>query len=270
MRNASRRSQSPYLLGSLSKGLEVMDCFARQSSWSLAELANTLQQSKPTLFRILHTLEAFGYLQKDSVSGRYSLGMRLCNLGSVVIGDQQLHWQSLPPLQELARQTGETVHVGILYEGRVTCVQAVDGPQMVRTESALGKRAPAYASAMGKMLLAYLPDDELDTLFAGRTLTRFSPKTITDLATLRLALRRARLQGWVLDDEEMELGLRCIAAPILNGANRPWASAAISAPAIRLEPARVQQLLPPLQTAVQRIGQMLGGPTLHRAATSAA
>ena len=158
----------------------------------------------------------YGYLQKDPAKARYSLGLRLHSLGSAAVRHQQLRWQSLPPLQQLAQQTGETVHVGVLFEGSVICVQAVDGTHMVRTESLLGKHSPIHASAMGKILLAYLPEHELDALLAGRKFARFTPKTITDPAALRRALHRVRVQEWVLDDEEMETGLRCIAAPILD------------------------------------------------------
>jgi IclR family KDG regulon transcriptional repressor len=126
------------LLGSLRKGLEVLDCFARAESWSLAELCAAVGQSKPTVFRILHTLEEFGYLVKDAETARYALGLRLHGLGSAAVRQEQLRWQSLPPLQDLARETGETVHVGILHEAEAVCVQAVDGTRLVRMHAFVG------------------------------------------------------------------------------------------------------------------------------------
>src|SRR6185437_12943382 len=170
--------RDPYLLGSLRKGLEVIDCFARQETWSLAELATTLGQTKPTVFRILHTLEEFGYLAKDATAGRYALGLRFHTLGSAAVRHEQLRWQALAPLQDLVRDTGETVHVGILYDGEAICVQAVDGTRLVRMHAFVGKRTPAHASALGKVLLAHLPDAEIDH-FAARALARFTPRTIT-------------------------------------------------------------------------------------------
>jgi DNA-binding IclR family transcriptional regulator len=249
MRNADDTPRDPYRLGSLRKGLEVLDCFARQETWSLAELAAELGQTKPTVFRILHTIEEFGYLQKDPETGRYSLAMRFHTLGSSAVRHEQLRWQALPPLQDLARDTGETVHVGILYDGEAICVQAVDGT-----------RTPAHASALGKVLLAHVPDADFDA-FVSHGLARFTPHTITDPADLRAALHQIRANGWALDDEEMELGLRCLGAPITDHSGRPCACVAVSAPAARMEPARIAALIPQVKGAAARISRMLGSPS---------
>ena len=270
MRNADTAPRDPYLLGSLRKGLEVIDCFTRQESWSLAELAGTLAQSKPTIFRILHTLEEFGYLEKDAATGRYTLALRFHTLGSVAVHHEQLRWQALPPLQDLARATGETVHVGILYDGEAICVQAVDGTRLVRMHAFVGKRTPAHASALGKVLLAHLPDAEVDALIAARGLPRFTPHTITDPAALREALHRVRAQGWALDDEEMEIGLRCLGAPITDHAGRPCACVAVSAPAARMDKQRVTELVSQVKATAMRISRMLGSPAMAGPAFRAA
>jgi len=256
--------RDPYRLGSLRKGLEVIDCFTRQPDWSLTELATALGQSKPTLFRILYTLEEFGYLQKNPETARYSLGLRLHALGSAAVRQEQLRWQTLPPLQDLARDTGETVHVGVLSDGESVCVQAVEGTRMVRMHAFVGKRTPAHASALGKMLLAHLPEAELEAQLAGRTLHRFTPNTITDPTALRRALEKIRRQGWVIDNEEMESGLRCVGAAVSDHTGRVCAAVAVSAPATRMEPERVQELIPLVQATAQRISQALGSPA-HRA-----
>ncbi len=262
MRNGGDEQRDPYLLGSLRKGLEVIDCFTRQKTWSLAELAAALGQSKPTVFRILHTIEAFGYLQKDPDTGRYSLAMRLHTLGSAAVHHEQLRWQALPPLQDLARETGETVHVGILYDNAAICVQAVDGSRLIRMHAFVGKRTPAHASALGKVLLAHLPDAELDG-FVANGLPGFTPNTITTPAALREALHLVRAQGWALDDEEMEIGLRCLGAPIIDHAGRPCACVAVSAPAARMDPARIAELIPRVKATAARISRMLGSPSMH-------
>lgn len=270
MRNTDVPARDPYLLGSLRKGLDVIDCFTRQESWSLAELAGTLAQSKPTIFRILHTLEAFGYLDKDPTTGRYTLGLRFHTLGSVAVKHEQLRWQALPPLQDLARATGETVHVGILYDGEAICVQAVDGTRLVRMHAFVGKRTPAHASALGKVLLAHMPDAEVDALIASRGLARFTPHTVTDPAALRQQLHRVRAQGWALDNEEMEIGLRCLGAPITDHSGRPCACVAVSAPASRMDPDRVAELVAEVKATAMRISRMLGSPTMVGTAYRAA
>jgi IclR family acetate operon transcriptional repressor len=260
-----RGAKDPYLLASLHRGLEVLDCFAERDTWSLTDLAVHLGQNKATVFRVLHTLEAFGYLAKDAATGRYLLGLRLQALGAAAMRNEQLRWQALPPLQDLAESTGETVHVGILHEGVVVTVQIVDGTRAVRMHSAVGKRSPAHASALGKVLMAYLPDAEVDAIVARHGLERFTPATITAPGALRERLHRIRLDGYALDEEEIEEGLRCVAAPIADRSGRPTAAVAISAPASRMDAARVAALIPRVKASAARISRMLGSPSMAAA-----
>ncbi|WP_027286030.1 IclR family transcriptional regulator [Rubritepida flocculans] len=252
-------AKDPYHLASLHRGLEVLGCFARRPSWSLAELAAELGQSKPTLFRVLHTLEAAGYLAKDG-AGRYAPGLALHALGASAVRQEQLRWQSLPPLQVLAEETGETVHVGILHEGEVVTVQVVEGTHALRMHARVGKRGPAHASALGKALLAYLPDAELEAILARHGLPRFTPRTLATPEALREALHRIRQQGWAPDDEELEPGLRCLAAPITDHTGRPSAALGLSAPAARMDAARREALVPRVKAAALQVSRMLGSP----------
>lgn len=262
---AAAAGRDPYHLASLHRGLEVVDCFASQGSWSLAELAQHLRQNKATLFRVLHTLEQFGYVAKDAATGRYGPGLRLHTLGAAAVQHQALRWQALPPLQDLAEATGETVHVGILHDGVVVTVQVVEGTHAVRMHSSVGKRSPAHASALGKVLLAHLPDAEVEALLARHGMQRFTPNTITTPAALREALHRVRQDGYAPDEEEIEAGLRCLAAPITDHAGRSSAALAISAPASRMTPAAVAALLPQVKATAARISRMLGSPSIAAA-----
>ncbi len=253
-------AKDPYHLASLHRGLEVIGCFARRPSWSLAELAVELGQNKATLFRVLHTLEGAGFLAKDA-TGRHVPGLALHALGNAAVRQEQLRWQSLPPIQALAEETGETVHVGILHEGEVVTVQVVEGTHAVRMHSRVGKRSPAHASALGKLLMAYLPDAEVEAIIARHGLPAFTPATITTPEALRDALHRIRHQGWAPDEEEIEPGLRCLAAPITDQSGRPSAALGISAPASRMDAARRAAVLPRVRAAALQVSRMLGSPT---------
>ncbi|MBY0335510.1 MAG: IclR family transcriptional regulator [Acetobacteraceae bacterium] len=257
---AEETAKDPYRLASLHRGLQVLDCFATRPSWSLSELCAHLGESKATIFRVLHTLEPFGYLTKDAATGRYALGLRLHALGASAMRQEQLRWQSLAPLQDLAQSTGETVHVGILHDGVVVTVQIVEGTHALRMHGTVGKRGPAHASALGKVLLAHLPEAELDAVIARHGLPRFTPHTLTTAEALRAALRRVRETGFAPDEEEQEIGLRCLAAPITDHAGRPSAALGISAPAARLDAARAAAVLPELRATALRISRMLGSP----------
>lgn len=264
MRN-SDGGRDPYLLGSLNKGLAVLDCFARRPSWSLAELCAALGQNKTTVFRILRTLEDFGYLTKDTKTGRYALGLRLLSLGGAAVRQETLRWQTLAPLQDLARDTGETVQVGVLNGADAVCVQAVEGTHLVRMQGFVGKRTPAHAGALGKTMLAWLDEADRGALFAGRELVRLTPNTITDLPRLEAALAIVRARGYALDEEEIEIGLRCIGAPILDASGRVAAALAISAPAARLDAARLAELVPVVLATARTISGLLGAPAARAA-----
>jgi DNA-binding IclR family transcriptional regulator len=253
-------AKDPYHLASLHRGLEVLGRFARRPSWSLAELAADLGQNKATLFRVLHTLEAAGYLAKDA-AGRYAPGLALHALGNSAVRQEQLRWQSLPPLQSLAEETGETVHVGILHEGEVVTVQVVEGTHAVRMHSRIGKRGPAHASALGKALLAYLPDAEVEAILARHGQARFTPNTLATPEALREALHHIRQQGWAPDGEELEAGLRCLAAPITDHSGRPSAALGLSAPAARMDDARRAALVARVKAAALQVSRMLGSPS---------
>ncbi len=261
MRNGDVEARDPYLLGSLRKGLEVIDCFARQESWSLAELVGVLQQSKPTIFRILHTLEGAGYVEKHDRTGRYTLGHRIRALGPAGSRDEQLRWQSLAPLQDLSAATGETAHVAVLYDGEAVCVQVAEGTRLVRMRAFVGKRTAAHASALGKVLLAALPDERVAAIMARRKLVRFTARTIGDLPSLQTALAAVRAHGFALDDQEMEDGLRCLGVPIADADGRIVAALAVSAPAARLEDARIAALLPVLRDTAGRIARIIAPST---------
>ena len=264
MRNADQ-PRDPYLLGSLRKGLEVLDCFARRESWSLAELCTQLGQNKTTVFRMLKTLEEFGYLTKDAATGRYALGLRLLSLGGAAVRQETLRWQALAPLQDLAQKTGETVHVGVLHGAEAVCVQAVEGTRLVRMHAFVGKRTPAHASALGKTMLAWRAEAEVRALLEGRVLQSFTPNTITDVDSLVANLHATHARGYALDEEEIELGLRCIGAPIFDRAGRASAALAVSVPATRMDAARIAELVPMLRSTADSIARMLDAPATRAA-----
>jgi IclR family KDG regulon transcriptional repressor len=195
--------------------------------------------------------------------------VRFHTLGSAAVRHEQLRWQALPPLQDLARETSQTMHVGILYDGEAICVQAVDGTRLVRMHASVGKHAPAHASALSKVPLAHLPHAGLDSVI-NRGLVGFTSRTITTPAALREALLQVTAQGWALDDEELEIGLRCLSAPITDHAGRPCACVAVSAPAARMDLEWTAALTRLVKAAAARISRMLGSPSMHGTDTRAA
>lgn len=262
-----RGARDPYLLESLRKGLAAIDAFARRGSWSLAELTLELGQTKPTVFRILHTLEEAGFVRRQA-EGRYVPGPRMEQLGVATARQETLRWQALAPLQDLAAATGETAHVSVLHDGESVCVQAAEGPRMLRMRALVGRRTPVHASALGKALLAQITPREVDAILATHGLAKLTPRTIVSRRALHAALTEVRVRGYAVDDEEIETGLRCVAALIpLAGM---VAAVGVSAPADRLVPGRVAAVAAEVRATAARIAEVLrGGATPGRSQDAA-
>lgn len=263
----ARSSRAPttrnaYSIATLRASLDVLNRFGERDAWSLADLTEEVGQAKSRVFRILSTFEECGYLTRDTASGEYRPGPRLVALTASPIRYEQLRWQALPPLQLLAEDTGETAHVGILFGTEVVTVQLVEGRHEVRMHSSVGKRSPANASSLGKVLLAYFPEPEIDEFLRTTKLHRMTPHTIVDAKKLREHLREVRDAGYALDKEELQVGLRCVAAPITDHTGRVVASVSISAPSFRLDEQAALRLVPRVIECARTISRMLGSPSL--------
>jgi len=266
----ARKPPTAYRIASLRASLAVLDQFGQQESWALNDLTAAVGQSKTRVFRILSTFEDSGYLVRDPASGRYRPGPRLAALSAGSGKFETLRWRAVPPLQALAESTGETAHVGILHGAEVVTVQVVDGRHEIRMHSTVGKRSPAHASSLGKVLLAYFPEPEIDEFLRTAELRALTPHTITDPLRLKRQLLEIRANGAALDSEELELGLRCIAAPVTDHTGSVVASVSVSAPAIRMTAERARELMPQVKETGRAISRMLGSPSLTELKTGRA
>ncbi len=258
----ARKGHKPYSIAALRASLSVLDQFGQRESWGLSDLTQEVGQSKTRVFRILNTFEECGYLVRDQGSGSYRIGPRLSALSAGSVKFEQLRWRAIPPLQTLAEATGETVHVGILYGAQVVTVQLVEGRHEIRMHSSVGKRSPAHASSLGKVLLAYFPEPEIDEFLRTADLKAMTHNTVTDPAQLKRQLLEIRSSGCALDNEELELGLRCVAAPITDHTGLVTASVSVSAPTTRMSPEKARELVPKVKETGRAISRMLGSPSL--------
>lgn len=232
------------VITALRRGLEILDMFtAERRVIGITDIARDLDIHKSTASRLATTLAASGYLVATS-AGNYTLGPRLGALGSLVVSRQDLSAIVTPFLSELVEKTGETGHLGVLDGSTAKTVQVVDGWHTVRMHSWVGKVSPAYCSSMGKALLAGVPTDDLDALYPDEVLAARTERTITTTAALRRELSSIRRTGRSLDIEELEPGLRCVAAPVFSPAGGADASISISGPAQRLTRDRLNVLAP--------------------------
>lgn len=226
---------SPYRVQVLDRALAVIDALAdAREDASLAELAGKLQLHKSTVHRLVMILERHRVVERDPTSGRYHLGLRLFELGTIAIDRLNIRQRARRHLEHLLFEVDETVHLCMLDGGEVLYLDKIEPSRSVRMASRIGRRNPAHCTAVGKAMLAYLREAEVDDILRQQGLPRLTPHTITTPAELKAELRTIRERGYAIDNEEGEEGVRCVAAAVLDHDGHPLAAISVSAPAFRL------------------------------------
>jgi DNA-binding IclR family transcriptional regulator len=222
--------ESPqYQVRALERALDLLDAFTlAEPELSFTELTERSGLSKGTAVRLLSILERRGFLERSPDTDRYRIGLRTFELGSVYIQSFQLEAESQPFLKELAATCGQSANLGILDQGEVVHLVVVPASRPIHFAVRSGQRDAAHSSGLGKVLLAALPDDDLDEIIAARGLPQRTPTTLTTPEALRNALTAVRTQGYAIDDEESVPGLTCIAAPVFDDRGRVIGAVSIS------------------------------------------
>jgi DNA-binding IclR family transcriptional regulator len=245
--------------GSLSHGLAILDLFsAEEPVLAVSEMARRLGVHRSSASRLAATLSAAGYLRPAGAPGRYALGGKLTRLAGLAAQDAALPDAATPALRELVRALGESGHLAQLDGIEVVTTAVVDGWRSVRMHSTVGKRSPAHATAIGKVLLAGLPDAELRRRYGRRALERRTPATVATLDALLAQLEQVREHGCAFDREELEAGLHCIAAPVRDHSGAVVAAAGISGPADRITPQTRDELAGAVRATADEISARLG------------
>lgn len=203
------------------------------SPTGLMELSHQVGLSPSTVYRLLVTLQSQGLVEQEPLMGKYSLGTELLILGSIALGQKVPEEVSQVWMERLAAEVGENVNLGILYEGKVVYVKHIESQEVLRPVQRVGVVAPAHSTAQGKILLAYLPEEELDKIIKTHGLEARTPKTIISPQKLKEHLAQIRAQGYSVDNEEYNLGIRCLAVPVRNHAGSVIASLSVSGPSTR-------------------------------------
>jgi IclR family acetate operon transcriptional repressor len=224
---------------------------------SLSECAAVLGYSKATTHRILQTLTRREFLRLDEERGTFTLGVTNLRLGIEFLESTDLRNQALPMLRTLAESTGETAHLGRLSGNDVVYIEKVESSHAVRMYSRVGDTMPAYSTGIGKAVLAFLDEAELDRHLPAK-LERRAINTITNPGELREELRRTRDRGYSLDDVENEDAIRCTGAPVFDHTGRVQAGISIAGPATRMTLERLHELGPQVRAQADLVSARLG------------
>lgn len=249
---------SKYDLRSVRRALDVLEVLSDAGELTLEALARRTRVPKPTVFRLVRTLEERGYVVRG-VSGALALGPRVFSL----VGGGRKPWVVLlrevarPEMVRLRDVLEDTVNLAVRAAGHVVYVDVVEGTYPVRFVESPGALGPLHATALGKVLLAYLPSAERDELLGELPLARLTARTIVDREQLREELDRVREAGFAVDDEESVEGARCVAAPVLVESGRAVAAISVSAPTGRLCPERLSMVCSHLLDVCAKISERL-------------
>ncbi len=254
------RQDSELILSTLDKGLHVLEVLAAVDTpegQNLTELSRILGLHRTTLLRILTTLQTRGFVTRDRTTDRYRIGMRVLSLSAAVLRNLDIRQTARPALQRLGTETQELVLLTVLNDDEVVTVERFEGNQTISLRTELGERRPAYCTASGKAMLAYLPDDVVDRILA-RGLPMVTPRTITSRAAMEQHLAEIRERGFAWDDEERIESMRCVAAPVFGHEGVVLAAVSVATFSLRTPWERVRQLGECTRETAGEISRLLG------------
>lgn len=235
-----KREKANYIIQSVSHALDILESFTKtEDELGVTELSKRLGLHKNNVFRLLATLEHRGYIEQNKQTENYRLGPKTLQIGSTFIEQRECRRQARPVLESLMAATGETAVVAVLRANKVIYMDSVETNKTVRAVSRIGAMLPAHCTAVGKVQLAFLPQEDILRLYPEQELPGLTPTSIRSRDALLTDLKMIAGQGYALENEECELEVRSIAVPIRDFMRNVVAAVGIVAPANRLSDERL-------------------------------
>jgi DNA-binding IclR family transcriptional regulator len=253
-----KSQKDPEILKVVAKTFRVMELLADAREGSgVTALARGIEQPKATVFRILATLSQLGYTKKDNSSNSYSLTPKIKRL---VHGEMRetLCQAARPFMERLLSRFEQTVNLAMLEHDQVVYVDMLEGLRSIRMSATVDTYAPVHCTAIGKSIAAFLPPETTSQILRARPMTRLTPNTIQTLPALQKHLELVRSRGYAIDDEETEIGARCVAAPICGPTGLPFAALSVSGPTSHLRGQELNVIAKAVKQSTQRISAKLG------------
>ena len=259
----ARKEKSEYIIQAVSHALDLLEQFhGEDDELGVTELSKRLKLHKNNVFRLLATLESRGYVEQNKATENYRLGLKSLELGQTFIKQMGLLRQAQPVLEKMVEECNETSYISIFKEGFIVYLEIEETTMTVRVVPRIGIRLPAYCTAAGKVHLAFLREEELDKLYGKSKLISFTPYTISSLNELKKELGKIRECGYAIDNEEYDIGVRCVAAPIRDYTRRVVGAVSLSGPSMRFTDDRIaQELVPIVLREGEDLSTRLGYPS---------
>jgi IclR family transcriptional regulator, KDG regulon repressor len=256
----ARKEKIDYLIQSVSHALELLEQFHDEvDELGVTELSKRLKLHKNNVFRLLATLESHGYIEQNKVTENYRLGLKTLELGQTFVKQMGLLRQSRPILEAVVHECNETSYIAILKDFNIIYLDVVETDLTVRVVPRVGSRLPAYCTAAGKVQIAYMTEEELEQYLPAKDIKPYTTNTIVDPEILKKHLIQVAEQGYAIDDEELDIGVRCVSAPIRDYTRRIVGAVSISGPSMRMSMERIdRELIPLVKKASEEISIKLG------------
>jgi DNA-binding IclR family transcriptional regulator len=263
-----RKHESPSV--AVERALAMLEAVAQEpEGLSNADISRKLQIPKSSASYILRTLEKQAYLNRDPETGRYRVGLKILSLSRGALSGLDVREVALPVMRNLMHKTSLTCHLAILDGPDAVYIEKVEPEGFIRMDTWVGRRMRVHATSVGKSLVAHIPQPRLERILSDRGMEKRTPKTITTVSRLLRELEKVRAEGYAVDDEENNMGARCVGAPVFNQGGSVEAALGLSGTINQVNAQTMPRILEALKDAARHISMQLGYRAPHRRASSA-
>jgi IclR family KDG regulon transcriptional repressor len=243
----------------IDRALDLIELLATaKEGLGVTEIGQRIGLHKSTVFRLLNALAQRGYIEKDPKAGTYKLGLKFIEIGALFLKKLELKTEALPFMRRLAEIMGQPVHLAIRDGVEVIYIEKVESVNSIRMYSQIGRRAPVYCSAIGKILLSGLSPEHFREVVAQIRFERFTSNTILSPVELEREIRQVEAAGWAVDNEEHEPGIRCIAAPVYDYTGKAIAAVSVSGESRVIRPGRDREIAGYVVETAREISRRIG------------
>jgi len=245
-----------FFISSLQRGIEVFELLANYGSLSVSQVASMLGYNRSAAHRFLSTLKELGYVQQTH-SKEYEPTFKILELCTKVSSRFEIRKSASLFMRSLSQKTKETINLGVIQGTDIIHLDKIESTELLRIDPEIGSRAPAQHTALGKAILAFIPTEELKKFCRNSDWTSLTPYSKTTDEELIQELKKIRSSGWAIDNEELCLGLRCIAVPIFDHLDYPRYAISISGPTLRMSEDRILRMCDDLLSVSRELSRRL-------------
>ena len=259
MKGDEQRLTEKGIVQSIDRALSILEVLSDYSEGlGVTEISEQVNLHKSTVYRLLTTLIYKGYVVQDTETNKYGITLKLFELGSKKVESMDLLSVSKEYTKKLMESVNEVVHLVVREGSEIVYIDKVEANNTIMMASTIGKRSPMYCTSVGKAILAHLPEKKVKEIWDNSKIVKYTDYTITDFEELKTELEDIRQKGYAVDNEENEIGVRCIGVPIFNRHGKVEAAISISGPAIRVTESKISNFSIKVMNTASLISRELG------------